>query len=87
MAERCLLSMISAGLNIPSGFRTTSVEPKSNFFRDWMRGRLAGVVVPLHVGWQTVAGRPRFMDLTASSLRMVTQAQLVFPRVPSAGAK
>jgi hypothetical protein len=86
MGERLPLPMISAGLNIPSGFRTTTVEPKSNFFRAWMRGRLAGVVALLHVGWRTNACRARFLDLTARSLRMVTQAQLVFPREPSAGA-
>ena len=60
MAERLPLPMISAGLNIPSGFRTTTVEPKSNFFRVWMRGRLAGVVALLHVGGALPPAEPDF---------------------------
>ena len=43
-----------AGLNIPEGFRTTTIESKSNIFHACPPGRLTGIAVPLHVGRRTV---------------------------------
>jgi len=39
-----------AGLNVPPGFRTTTIESKTNIFRACGPGRLTGVAVPVHVG-------------------------------------
>ena len=39
-----------AGLNAPPGFRTTTIESKTNIFRACVPGRLTGVAVPVHVG-------------------------------------
>ena len=39
-----------AGLNVPPGFRTTTIESKTNIFRACLPGRLTGVAVPVHVG-------------------------------------
>jgi hypothetical protein len=36
-----------AGLNIPEGFRTTTIESKSNIFHACPPGRLTGIAVPL----------------------------------------
>src|SRR5690348_7763510 len=38
-----------AGLNVPPGFRTTTIESKTNIFRACVPGRLTGVAVPVHV--------------------------------------
>jgi uncharacterized protein (TIGR00369 family) len=42
-----------AGLNIPSGFRTTTIESKTNIFRACLPERLTGIAVPVHVGRRT----------------------------------
>src|SRR5438270_7540041 len=39
-----------AGLNVPPGFRTTTIESKINIFRACVPGQLTGVAVPVHVG-------------------------------------
>ena len=39
-----------AGLNVPPGFRTTTIESKTNIFRACGPGRLTGVAVPVHGG-------------------------------------
>jgi 1,4-dihydroxy-2-naphthoyl-CoA hydrolase len=43
-----------AGLNIPEGFRTTTIESKSNIFHSCPPGRLTGIAVPVHIGRRTV---------------------------------
>jgi 1,4-dihydroxy-2-naphthoyl-CoA hydrolase len=42
-----------AGLNVPPGFRTTTIESKTNIFRACLPGRLTGIAVPVHVGRRT----------------------------------
>ncbi|HEY3839266.1 MAG TPA: PaaI family thioesterase [Bryobacteraceae bacterium] len=39
-----------AGLNVPPGFRTTTIESKTNIFRACVPGRLTGMAVPVHCG-------------------------------------
>jgi uncharacterized protein (TIGR00369 family) len=39
-----------SGLNVQPGFRTTTIESKTNIFRACLPGRLTGVAVPVHVG-------------------------------------
>src|SRR5262252_6199659 len=39
-----------AGLNVSPGFRTTTIESKTNIFRPCEPGRLTGVAVPVHLG-------------------------------------
>ena len=43
-----------AGLNVSPGFRTTTIESKTNIFRACVPGRLTGVAVPVHVGRRTI---------------------------------
>ena len=50
-----------AGLNVPPGFRTTTIESKTNIFRACVPGRLTGVAVPVHVGRRN--DRPANLDL------------------------
>ena len=50
-----------AGLNVPPGFRTTTIELKTNIFRACEPGRLTGVAVPVHVGRRI--DRPANLDI------------------------
>ncbi|HUI34924.1 MAG TPA: PaaI family thioesterase [Stellaceae bacterium] len=70
----------AAGLNIPAGMRTTTVESKSNFFRASPPGRITGVSVPIHVGRSTVVVETRIFNTDGKLAAMVTQTQLVLPR-------
>jgi len=70
----------AAGLNIPAGMRTTTVESKSNFFRASPPGKITGVAVPIHVGRRTIIVETRIFNIDGKLAAMVTQTQLVLPR-------
>ena len=91
MAVRCLafaddLGGTVAGLNIPQGFRTTTIESKSNIFHSCPPRRLAGIAVPVHVGRRTVVVQTSIYRSDGKLAAMITQTQLVLPREPSAPA-
>jgi len=69
-----------AGLNIPPGSRTTTVESKSNFFRASPPGTITGVSVPIHVGRRTIVAQTSIYGTDGKLAAMVTQTQLVLPR-------
>jgi len=71
----------TAGLNIPEGMRTTTIESKSNFFRASPPGRITGVSVPIHVGRRTIVVETRIFGAGGKLAALVTQTQLVLPRV------
>jgi 1,4-dihydroxy-2-naphthoyl-CoA hydrolase len=75
-----------AGLNIPEGFRTTTIESKSNIFHSCPPGRLTGIAVPLHVGRRTVVVQTSIYRSDGKLAAMMTQTQLVLPWEPSAPA-
>jgi uncharacterized protein (TIGR00369 family) len=70
----------AAGLNIPPGMRTTTIESKSNFFRASPPGKITGVSVPIHVGRRTIVVETRIFNGDGKLAAMVTQTQLVLPR-------
>ncbi|HXP04609.1 MAG TPA: PaaI family thioesterase [Stellaceae bacterium] len=70
----------TAGLNIPDGMRTTTIESKSNFFRASPPGKITGVSVPVHVGRRTIVVETRIFNADGKLAAMVTQTQLVLPR-------
>ena len=70
----------AAGLNIPAGMRTTTVESKSNFFCASPPGKITGVAVPIHVGRRTIIVETRIFNIDGKLAAMVTQTQLVLPR-------
>jgi 1,4-dihydroxy-2-naphthoyl-CoA hydrolase len=55
-----------AGLNIPEGFRTTTIESKCNIFHACPPGRLTGLPCPYMSDGARSLCRPRSTDLTAS---------------------
>jgi 1,4-dihydroxy-2-naphthoyl-CoA hydrolase len=71
----------TARLNIADEMSTTTLESKSNFFRACAPGRVTGVAVPLHVGRRTVVVQTSIYDADDQLVAMVTQTQLVIPRV------
>jgi uncharacterized protein (TIGR00369 family) len=73
----------AAGLNIPSGTSTTTIESKSNFFRACKPGRLTGIAVPVHVGRSTIVVQTQIFGADGKLAAMVTQTQLVVPRAQS----
>jgi uncharacterized protein (TIGR00369 family) len=70
----------TAGLNIPEGMRTTTIESKSNFFRASPPGKITGVSVPIHVGRRTIVVQTSIFGADGKLAAMVTQTQLVLPR-------
>ncbi len=70
----------AAGLNIPPGTRTTTIESKSNFFRASPPGKITGVAVPIHVGRRTIVVQTSIYGADGKLAAMVTQTQLVLPR-------
>jgi 1,4-dihydroxy-2-naphthoyl-CoA hydrolase len=75
-----------AGLNAPKGFRTTTIESKTNIFRACTPGRLTGVAVPIHVGRRTIVLQTSIYRADGKLAAMMIQTQMVLPREPSLGA-
>jgi len=72
-----------AGLNVPPGFRTTTIESKTNIFRACLPGRLMGVAVPVHVGRRIIVLQISIYREDAKLAAMMVQTQMVLPREPS----
>src|SRR4029077_6023295 len=69
-----------AGLNVPPGFRTTTIESKTNIFRACVPGRLTGVAVPIHVGRRTIVLHTYIYRADGKLAAMMIQTQMVLPR-------
>src|SRR6201993_5648911 len=75
-----------AGLNVPPGFRTTTIESKTNIFRACAPGRLTGVAVPVHVGRRTIVVQTSIYRADGKLAAMMIQTQMVLPRRSTASA-
>jgi 1,4-dihydroxy-2-naphthoyl-CoA hydrolase len=69
-----------AGLNIPPGFRTTTIESKTNIFRPCEPGRLRGIAVPVHVGRRTIVLQISIYRPDGKLAAMMIQTQMVLSR-------
>ena len=69
-----------AGLNCAPGFRTTTLESKTNIFRACPPGRLTGEAVPVHVGRRTIVVQTSIYRADGKLAAMMTQTQMVLPR-------
>ena len=69
-----------AGLNVPPGFRTTTIESKTNIFRACLPGRLTGIAVPVHVGRRMIVLQISIHRPDGKPAAMMIQTQLVLPR-------
>jgi 1,4-dihydroxy-2-naphthoyl-CoA hydrolase len=70
----------TAGLNLPPGASTTTIESKTNFFRASPPGRLRAESVPLHVGRRTIVVQTAIYTPDGKRAALVTQTQLVIPK-------
>ena len=69
-----------AGLNVAPGFRTTTIESKTNIFRACLPGRLTGVAVPIHVGRRMIVLQISIYRPDGKLAAMIIQTQMVLPR-------
>src|SRR2546430_16117137 len=69
-----------AGLNVAKGFRTTTIESKTNIFRACTPGRLTGIAVPVHVGRRTIVLQTSIYRADGKLAAMMIQTQMVLPR-------
>jgi 1,4-dihydroxy-2-naphthoyl-CoA hydrolase len=69
-----------AGLNVPPGFRTTTIESKTNIFRACGPGRLTGIAVPVHVGRRTIVSQISIYRPDGKLAAMMIQTQMVLQR-------
>ena len=69
-----------AGLNVSPGFRTTTIESKTNIFRACEPGRLTGVAVPIHVGRRMIVLQTSIYRADGKLAAMMIQTQMVLPR-------
>src|ERR1700757_5365692 len=69
-----------AGLNVPPGFRTTTIESKTNIFRACVPGRLTGVAVPVHVGRRMIVVQTSIYRSDSKLAAMMIQTQMVLPK-------
>ncbi|HEX3538561.1 MAG TPA: PaaI family thioesterase [Stellaceae bacterium] len=71
-----------AALNVNKGFRTTTIESKTNIFRACGRERLTGIAVPVHVGRRTIVLQTSIYRADGKLAAMMIQTQMVLPREP-----
>src|SRR5438874_8682064 len=69
-----------AGLNVSPGFRTTTIESKTNIFRACVPGRLTGVAVPVHLGRRIIVLQTSIYRADGKLAAMMIQTQMVLPR-------
>jgi uncharacterized protein (TIGR00369 family) len=69
-----------AGLNVSPGFRTTTIESKTNIFRACEPGRLTGVAVPVHAGRRMIVLQTSIYRADGKLAAMMIQTQMVLPR-------
>ena len=69
-----------AGLNVPDGFRTTTIESKTNIFRACGPKRLTAIAVPVHVGRRTIVLQTSIYRADGKLAGMMIQTQMVLPR-------
>jgi uncharacterized protein (TIGR00369 family) len=73
----------AAGLNLPRGAGTTTIESKTNFFAPARTGEtIRAECVPLHRGKQTMVWQTRITRPDGRVVALVTQTQIVLQPVP-----
>lgn len=80
MAFADLLGAMGTLANLPEGFRTTTLESKTNFFAAGEGDTLAATVVPLHIGRSTMVWQTTIKNIDGGKVAIVTQTQIVIPK-------
>jgi 1,4-dihydroxy-2-naphthoyl-CoA hydrolase len=66
--------------NLPPGYRTGTLESKTNFFRAGEGPVLRAVSIPLHIGRTTMVWQTTIRNPDRNVAAIVTQTQIVIPR-------
>jgi uncharacterized protein (TIGR00369 family) len=79
MAFADVLGAAGTIANLPPGFRTSTLESKTNFFAAGRGPFLHGVSVPLHIGRSTMVWQTTVRNDDGTRVAIVTQTQIVLP--------
>jgi len=66
--------------NLPRGYRTGTLESKTNFFRAGEGPVIRAVSIPLHIGRTTMVWQTTIRNSDGKVAAVVTQTQIVIPR-------
>ena len=66
--------------NLPEGYRTTTLESKTNFFTAGEGEKLKAHTVPLHIGRTTMVWQTTVSNMDGAKVAIVTQTQIVIPK-------
>jgi 1,4-dihydroxy-2-naphthoyl-CoA hydrolase len=75
-----VLGAIGTVANLPEGYRTTTLESKTNFFAAGEGEKLKAHTVPLHIGRTTMVWQTTVSNLDGTKVAIVTQTQIVIPK-------
>lgn len=79
MAFADVLGAAGTVMNLPEGYRTTTLESKTNFFAAGVGPMLKAVSRPLHVGRTTNVWETTISNADGTRVAIVTQTQIVIP--------
>lgn len=75
-----VLGAIGTLANLPPGYRTTTLESKTNFFAAGAGSRLKAETLPLHIGRTTMVWQTTVSNMDGTRVAIVTQTQIVIPK-------
>ncbi|MBM3358147.1 MAG: PaaI family thioesterase [Betaproteobacteria bacterium] len=79
MAFADVLGAAGTVANLPPGYRTATLESKTNFFAAGTGPVLKAVSVPLHIGRTTMVWQTTIRNQDGRAVAIVTQTQIVIP--------
>ena len=79
MAFADALGAVGTIANLPAGYRTTTLESKTNFFAAGAGPALSAVAIPLHIGRTTNVWQTTVKNADGRMVAIVTQTQMVIP--------
>ena len=79
MAFADVLGAAGAVANLPPGYRTGTLESKTNFFAAGAGPVLTAVAIPLHIGRTTMVWQTTIKNPDGRTVAIVTQTQIVIP--------
>jgi uncharacterized protein (TIGR00369 family) len=80
MAFADVLGALGTLANLPDGYRTTTLESKTNFFAGGDGAKLLATTLPLHIGRTTMVWQTTVKNLDGTKVAIVTQTQIVIPK-------
>ena len=84
MAFADVLGAVGTVANLPPGYRTGTLESKTNFFAAGAGPALSAVSIPLHIGRTTMVWQTTIRNPDGRAVAIVTQTQIVLPPEPGA---